>query len=409
MTTRSADATIKGYYYQFDTSILKILDLNADADSITIEGIEDIDLETATETTAIQCKYLSKPRFINSAVREPIILMLDHFVNPSTPNDYNYVLYAHFKEESFGNEPKIDVEKLKNILTYKKDKVSKCYHTNHGITDAQLSRFLDQFKIVFGKEFNIQQNEVIKKLKIKFNCSDYEADTLYYNNALRIVIDKAIEGNVSKRVLTKSEFISRIDCSKKLFNEWFKRLRSKKEYLNIIAKELKNTRALQSNRHKFIVIGKEALTADNTELPIQTLIQNLIEKYYKPNSALRDAKPISIALDCDSETMIGIKRNLVICEIPFNDGYEEIIFSSHFFNKIPIINRTHNGQKISKTSYLVKLISKTRLLENISNINKPSVLINFSQRDFPSTFTTGQYFDIKYCENLKDINKLLAS
>jgi hypothetical protein len=29
MTNRSADATIKGYYYQFDVSILKLLELSA--------------------------------------------------------------------------------------------------------------------------------------------------------------------------------------------------------------------------------------------------------------------------------------------------------------------------------------------------------------------------------------------
>lgn len=60
MTTRAADATIKGYYYQFDTSILKLLELQTNADSLTIEGIEDIDVNTATEATAIQCKYVRR-------------------------------------------------------------------------------------------------------------------------------------------------------------------------------------------------------------------------------------------------------------------------------------------------------------------------------------------------------------
>lgn len=409
MTIRAADATIKGYYYQFDTSILKLLELDAGTDSITVEGIEDIDIKTATENTAIQCKYLSKPRFTNSAVRVPITLMLDHFVNPSTPNDYNYVLYAHFENENPGNEPSIDIVKLKDILTYKEKNVPKCYHTENGILDSQLSGFLKQFKLVFGKEFNAQQSEVVEKLKNKFNCSDYEADTLYYNNALRIVIDKAIKQNTSQRVLTKSEFISGIDCSKKLFNEWFIRLRSKKEYLSLIAKELKSTGALQPNRHKIIVIGKDILTTDNSELPIQNLIENLVFKYYKPNSALRDAKPISIALDCDLDTLIGIKKELIKSDISFNDGYEGISFSSHHFNKEPIINTNQNGTKILKSSYSIKLISRECLLNNISTIQKPSVLLNFSREDFPSTFTRGQYFDLKYCENLKDINKLIVS
>ncbi|MGE0635780.1 MAG: DUF4297 family anti-phage-associated protein [Bacteroidia bacterium] len=408
MTTRAADATIKGYYYQFDTSILKLLELRTNSDSITIEGIEDIDINTATDATTIQCKYLSKPRFINSAVREPITLMLDHFVNPTTPNNYNYVLYAHFENETPGSEPTIDLVKLKEILTYTENKVEKHHHTDNGITDAKLNAFIRQFKLIFGMEFNTQQQLVIQKLKSKFNCADFEADTLYYNNALRIVIDKAIKRNTSQRVITKTEFISGIDCSKKLFNEWFIKLRSKKEYLKSAAQVLKSTRALDPIRTKVIVIGNEILTAVNSELPIEAFIENLVSKYYKPNAALRNAKPLTIVLDCDSTTLNRIKRVLINNELSFNDGHEGISFSCHFFNKEPVINTTPNAAKILKSSYSVKLISRTCLIANIANIQQPSVLLNFSKADLPNTFTSGQYFDFKYCENLKDIYKLLA-
>ena len=43
---RSAIATIKGYYYQFDYFILQLLKCNNETDSICIEGIEDVDLKT---------------------------------------------------------------------------------------------------------------------------------------------------------------------------------------------------------------------------------------------------------------------------------------------------------------------------------------------------------------------------
>jgi hypothetical protein len=408
MTTRAADATIKGYYYQFDTSILKLLELQTNADSITIEGIEDIDVNTATEATAIQCKYLSKPRFINSAVREPITLMLEHFVNPATSNNYNYVLYAHFENETPGNQLTIDLTRLKDILTYTENRVVKQYHTDNGITDEKLSAFITQFKFIFGKEFNTQQKEVIQKLKEKFNCSEFEADTLYYNNALRIVIDKAIKNNVSQRVLSRVDFVNGIDCSKKLFNEWFIRLRSKKEYLKLAAQGLKSTRALDPTRTKMIVIGKEILLADNTELPIEAFFENIVAKFYKLNSALRSSKPLTISLDCDSPTLSIIKKFLIDNEIAFNDGYESISFSSHHFNKEPVINTTANGQKILKSSYSVKIISRDCLIANITTIQKPSVLLNFSKDDLPNSFTNGQYFDFKYCENLKDVYKLLA-
>jgi len=408
MATRAADATIKGYYYQFDTSILKLLGLRTNADSITVEGIEDIDINTATEDTTIQCKYLSKPRFINSEVREPIVLMIDHFVNPATPNNYKYVLYAHFENETQGNEPTIDLTKLKDILTYSENKVEKHYEIEKSISDAKLNAFLLQFKFTFGVEFYMQQQQVIDKLKAKFSCTEFEADTLYYNNALRIVIDKAIQRNATQRVITKTEFINGIDCSKKLFNEWFIKLRSKKEYLKLVAQNLKATRTLEPSRAKVILLGKNILDANNSELPLLSFLENLISKYYKPNSSLRDAKPLSIILDCDKPKLLDIKRSLIDNEILFNDGCEEIKFSNKIFNIEPIVNKTANAAKILKTSYSLKLISKSTFDTNFANINSPSSFLIFSKENISNKFPSGQLFEINYCDNLKEVYKLLT-
>lgn len=407
MTTRAADATIKGYYYQFATSILKLLDLQYGTDTITVEGIEDIDIHTATDTTAVQCKYLSKPRFINSAVREPIILMLDHFVNPSTPNNYNYVLYAHFESEISGNEPIIDLTKLKEILTYSEKKVEKHYEIENKISDAQLNDFLLHFKLIFGEEFDAQQQRIINKLKSQFSCTDFEADTFFYNNALRVVIDKAIQKDITHRIITKADFLNGIDCSKKLFSEWFIKLRSKKEYLKLLSQNLRSTRILEPSRSKIIFIGKNILNADNSELPLHSFIDNLVSKYYKLGSALRDAKPLTIVLDLNISERLAIKSSLIDSQIHFNDGYEEIKFSQDTFNREPIINKTTNGSKIQKSSYSLKLISKDTFEANIENINSPHALIVFSQSDFSQRFATGQFIDIKYCDNLKEVHKLL--
>lgn len=408
MNNRAADATIKGYYYQFDTSILKLLELSSDTDFITIEGIEDIDINTSSDTTAVQCKYLSKPRFINSAVREPISIMLDHFVNPSTPNNLNYVLYAHFENETEGTEPTIDIDKMKEILTYKENSVVKHYELEKGVSDAKLNNFISNFKLIFGKEFYTQQKHVINKLKNKFDCTDFEADTHFYNNALRIVIDKAIKRNLSLRKISKAEFISAIDCRKKLFSEWFIKLRSRKEYFYQTALNLKSHKALDPSRTKVIIIGKNIIEANHSELPLQSFLENLIGKYYKLNSSLRNAKPLAIVLDCNSNIMNDTKKFLIENEILYNDGFEEIQFSAQIFNKEPIINTSKNGVKILKSSFLIKLISKNTLLNNFSLIACPSVFINFSKDDVSSMFCNVQFFDIKYCETLKDVFQILT-
>jgi len=407
MKTREAFATIKGYYYQFDTSILKLLELQNDSDSIIVEGIEDIDINTENENTTIQCKYLSKPRFINSAVREPIILMLDHFINPNTPNNLKYNLYAHFENETPGNEPIIDLSKLKEILTYSEKKVEKHYEVEKGISNATLDAFLLQFKFTFGLEFFAQQQIVIEKLRTKFNCTAFEADTLYYNNALRIVVDKAIQRNISQREISKTEFIQSIDCSKRLFNEWFIKLRSKKEYLRLIAQNLKSTRTLEPSRVKYIFIGKNILDADNSELPLFSFLESLIYKYYRLNSSLRDSKPLTFILDCDNSTLLSLKSELIDSELLFNDGFEEIKFSTQIFNKEPIINKSGNGTKIIKASYLLKIVSKETFIRNISQINSPSSFLIFSNENINNRFSSGQLFDIKYCDDLKDVHKLL--
>ena len=226
---------------------------------------------------------------------------------------------------------------------------------------------------------------------------------------MRIVIDKAIKKQASQRKITKAEFDKAIDSRKKLFNEWFIKLRSKKEYLRLSGQNLKSTKALDPIKTKIIVIGKNIIDTDNSELPLVSFIENLINKYYKLNSSLRNAKTLTIVLDCDAGILLNTKKQLIDNEIMFHDGFEGIKFSSQIFNKEPIINKTTNGNKISKSSYLIKLISYETLMNNITTITAPNVFINFSKNDVSKGFSTGQFFDFKYCENLKEVYKLLTT
>ena len=93
---RSAIATIKGYYYQFDYFILQLLKCNSDADSICIEGIEDVDLNTVDETTAIQCKYYAGTEYNHSVIAQPLRYMIDHYLS-NTSNELKYKIYGYYK------------------------------------------------------------------------------------------------------------------------------------------------------------------------------------------------------------------------------------------------------------------------------------------------------------------------
>ena len=70
---RTAIDTIRGCYYQFDLYALRILE--SSGEKIVLEGIEDVDVRAATETTAIQCKY-----YDHSVIAKSIRWMLNTLV-----------------------------------------------------------------------------------------------------------------------------------------------------------------------------------------------------------------------------------------------------------------------------------------------------------------------------------------
>lgn len=150
------------------------------------------------------------------------------------------------------------------------------------------------------------------------------------------------------------------------------------------------------------------MQTDNSELPIEDFIFNLISRFYKINSVLRDAKPLTLVLDCNDSELKKIKTFLIENNIVFNDGYEHIKFSYFIFNSKPIITKSKNGTKIINSSYNIKIISKNTFDNHFSTIEAPSAFINFSKSDILNTFPSGQFFDLKYCETLKDIHQVLT-
>jgi hypothetical protein len=124
MTERTAIDTIKGYFYQFDYTILSLLELQNGTDSIVVEGIEDIDIKTAKEENAIQCKYYSKTEYNHSIIAKPIRLMLTHYsdVKKGIKRKVKYCLYGYY-ESGHQKFPLImDTDFLKsNFLTYTKN------------------------------------------------------------------------------------------------------------------------------------------------------------------------------------------------------------------------------------------------------------------------------------------------
>ncbi|MGI9449612.1 MAG: hypothetical protein ACR2QH_03040, partial [Geminicoccaceae bacterium] len=76
---REATASIRGYRYQFDATILAILALDNE-NTLTIEGTEDFDIDRGDISELFQFKYYASKKLTPSVIRDAILPMFKGFL-----------------------------------------------------------------------------------------------------------------------------------------------------------------------------------------------------------------------------------------------------------------------------------------------------------------------------------------
>lgn len=241
MTDRSAVDTIRGYFYQFDLSILSVLSLASPNDSIEIECTEDIDIRTATDVTATQCKYYAKTEYNHSVIKEAVMSMLAHFkeTKVGTKPKVKYAIRGHYASGQDKLSLAIDVEFLKkHFLTYTVKKVKRFLYVELSLSDTELAEFLSLLSIdINATDFEKQFQEVISQLESLFSCKPFTAEFFYYNNALALIRELSIKPKSADRTITKKAFLEKVNTSSVLFNEWFVQKKGKRAHLAALRKE----------------------------------------------------------------------------------------------------------------------------------------------------------------------------
>lgn len=362
MKKRIATDSIKGYFYQFDYTILKILQLKNSSDLVTIEGVEDIDITSANEESAIQCKYYSKTTYNHSAIAEPIRLMLNHFKSfkDGKASKINYFLRGHYK----GGQNKlilpIDTNLLKEkFLTYtrtiNKKKVTFQHHQDLNLSDKDLEEFLMVLVIdVNATDFDNQFKEVLRLLKVQFGCQDFSAENFFYNNALRVIRELSIQEDKNDRTISKHNFLKSINNSQILFNEWFLKRKGEKQHFVNLRKEF-FTNLNVSPFERFFIFEIDLTSYRRSE--IKEILLTISRKWSKISK--RDPKPFCPYVylhNIDSIELKNIKKELSTEDHNFSDGFD---FNGADFNANSIIKRPNFSNQI-----------KLKIIDNLSYINQ---------------------------------------
>lgn len=335
-STRDAVDTIKGYYYQFNYSILCILEGN-DEDEIIVEGIEDIDIVSGDEKVAIQYKYYSKTEYNHSVIAKPVRLMFKDYTERTTKNNYiSYKLYGTYESGQSKLVLPLTVEFVKEkFFTYTEKGKKHVLHNELVATDEQIEDFISRLVInVQAEEYESLERSVIDKIVSLFSCSKVEAELYYYNNALRVIKELATSGNEAERRIRKKSFVGRINNKKMLFDSWYLQFRSLNEFCNKIKKEY-FTRINVAPLERYFLIECDEVIDD---ADIVRLIGKISKNWSKlSKNTPKPFCPYIFLCGIDLNRIITIKRKLSKQGIVLCDGYDFLgaEFNPESLNKIP--------------------------------------------------------------------------
>ncbi len=326
--TRVANYTIKGFLYQFNVTLLAILD-SPEESVITVEGlIEDIDIADANQITAIQCKYHeSVDRFVLSSVYEPILQMMLHFKNNPRHN-ISYALYAHFPNEPAG-EKQVTIPDLNTIINSSDVSLKKYTLLLKGNFDT--NAFHRQFNFIIGPSYD----ETVADVQDKFaqnGMDPGDIDVLVYPNAITIIGDLSIQKDEAKRKITKAGLLAMLRSKRTIaISRWAAGLKSYSKLLKAKRKQLKaNLDKNMRMRHIFLSQG-----LDQFKDEIVIFIHRYLQKYhFKPchlNTPL-------FCFDCNQQLFEDICRRLISKKIKINDGILVGAFDKQHFLREPVTN-----------------------------------------------------------------------
>lgn len=382
MHERSAIDTLKGYFYQFDYSIIRLLELNDERNTIVVEGIEDVDIRTATEENTVQCKYYAKTEYNHSVIAEPIRLMINHYkdVKDGLKRPVNYNLYGYFQGGQEKLTLPINTAFLKDkFLTYTRDKMKYFHHVTLDLSDNDLENFLLKLSInINAVDYETQLSNVIGLLQKHFNCTQFEAENFYYNNALKVIKDLAVKQNINEREIAQIDFLKKINTREVLFNEWFVKYKGKKKLLSEIRKQYFSNLNISPFERFFLV---EVPNFNYSRSKLKELLFTISKKWSKTSKRESCTFCPYVYLHNISEyELIELKKELYTENFIIIDGFD---FNGASFNPKSITKVPNEGNQIK-----LKILNNINLLDlTFNEINKTKEVYQF--------YKTSPFFEIK--------------
>jgi len=373
MSTRSAEASIRGYNYQFLHTVKDIIELASDDNLCTVEGVEDFDIEKDTEKDLIQYKYHENKDFQNSRIAKPIALMFKYFLE-NRDKEINYRLFIYLIDDEF---PDKDDTRITNILKIKEArKILSNSETELTLEEIDnMSEDISSFneKLFWKKtqKYSELEENIINIFETNLGISNSESKIIYLANAVKIISDLSMKDG--ERNITKRDFLNRLKSYEKVIHSSFLNRVKGFSKLKSYYKKQKNSLNIKKDTVSYVVQINN-INRDN----IAQFVIELSKKFcYKDNKSTY--KPITFVINCPIERYKEFKKNIfnyILSEnelIKINDGYEDYKFNINIFNEKLFSTKKGNGNKYNSVSFNFKFIHQSIFKAKFENMNYSSI------------------------------------
>ena len=330
-TQREATATIRGYLYQFDASILAVLGASG-GDNVTVEGVEDFDVLSGDADTHGQVKYYEAQKLTDATVRDAVLPMLEGFLRyPAEIRERkHYILYGHFKQAP-DEAPTYTLADMQRILVQRPYKVDKTtgdkvrievnLQAKTGASDEELADFCDRFSVWLSEAFDTHRARVITELGAALGVSKVEAERYSYPSALTAMAALSTAVTRPARTTSRAAFLELIRPDVAIYSAWALREEGENAYCRKI-RELHFARLNIDSRDRFFVLTLADVDGADE---LHGLVQHIIGRWSSHRMGRKPAKeryaPFFFFPGLAETSLAKLKGRLVDDGHKITDGY----------------------------------------------------------------------------------------
>ena len=287
---------IKGFLYQFDKSLLEVI--QNQEKQVEIETIQDISFDVYV----LQVKLKEAKDYFDSSVRKPIKQLIKIYIKE--PNR-KLILYCHFRNKS-PEKKQLNEAELNSIL----GKDENLY------TSDTKQKFVQNFTLQFSENYIQQFDTVIDNIATNFGCVDKDLAIIYHSILHSKLMQLAVLPLKNERQVCYQD-LKRclVDVDKKIFFKAYEIHLSRDKYNTLIKKQYFTFSGINiDNFERLFIVG---ISADDTQTDLMQIINRVVQRYYKLS---KSPAPYILFENLDDSQLNPLKQSLVDKGVPFSDG-----------------------------------------------------------------------------------------